>query len=87
MDMKAFVRERDLALIDLVMHGQRKKFERYAWKYGVPLPKDEIVLMAGACKALLESTSPHIEQIHREKAEQWLLENGMKLGIGLCGVR
>lgn len=82
-DMKAFVQERDLALVDLVMHGQRKKFERYAWKYGVPLPKDEIVLMAGACKALLESTSPHIEQIHREKAEQWLLENGMKPGIGV----
>lgn len=83
MDMKAFVRERDLALIDLVMHGQRKKLDRYVRKYGVPLPESEIVLMDGACKAVLASMSPHIKQNHRDKAERWLLRHGMKPGIGV----
>ena len=47
------------------------------------MPKEKPLLGAGARKALLESTSPHIEQIHREKAEQWLLRHGMKRGIGV----
>ena len=78
-DMKTFVRERDLALIDLVMYGRKKRFKKYARKYGVAsLPKNKIVFMAGACKALLGSTSSYIKQPHRDRATWWLLRHGMK---------
>ena len=79
MDMKNFVRERDLALIDFVMYGRKKRFKKYARKYGsASLPKNKIVFMAGACKALLGSTSSYIKQPHRDRATWWLLRHGMK---------
>lgn len=78
-DMKTFVRERDLALIDLVMYGRKKRFKKYARKYGsASLPKNKIVFMAGACKAILGSTSSYIKQSHRDRATWWLLRHGMK---------
>ena len=78
MDMNSFVKERDMALISLVMDGRKNRLKKYARKYGVDFPEDENVLMAGACKALLGSTSPYIKQSHRDKAVSWLLEHGMK---------
>ena len=78
-DMKTFVRERDLALIDLVMYGRKKRFKKYTRKYGMAsLPKNKIVFMAGACKSLLGSTSSYIKQSHRYMAIWWLLRHGMK---------
>lgn len=78
MDMNAFIKERDMALISLVVYGRAKKLKKYARKYDVAFPKDKNVLMAGACKALLGSTSPYIEQSHRDRAIWWLLLHGMK---------
>ena len=77
MDMKTFVKERDTTLIALVMCGRKNKLKIYARKYGVDFPKDETVLMAGACKALLGSTSVYIKEQHRNKAMSWLLAHGM----------
>lgn len=82
MDMKRFIKERDMALITLVMRGRKNKLKKYARKYGVDIPKDENVLMAGACKALLGSTSAYIKEYHRNKAMYWLIAHGMKPWIG-----
>lgn len=78
MDMNDFIKERDMALISLVVYGQAKKLKKYARKYGVAFPKDKNVLMAGACKALLGSTSPYIKQPHKDKAIWWLSRHGMR---------
>lgn len=82
MDMKAFVRERDMALISFVVYGRKDKLEKYAQKYGIDFPKDSNVLMAGACKALLKSKSAYIKQSHRNKAIARLLVYGFKPWIG-----
>ena len=81
MDMKTFVKERDAALIALVMYGRKNKLKIYARKYGVDFPEDENVLMAGACKALLCSTSVYIKEQYRNKAMSWLLAHEMNPGI------
>ena len=78
MDIKAFGKERDMALISFVVYGRKDKLEKYAQKYDIDFPKDSNVLMAGACKALLNSTSAYIKQSHRDKAIAWLLTHGFK---------
>lgn len=82
MDMKTFVKERDMALISFVVYGRKDKLEKYAQKYDIDFPKDSNLLMAGACKALLKSKSAYINQAHRNKAIARLLVYGFKPLIG-----
>jgi hypothetical protein len=72
METLAFVGERNAALRSL----DRNKIEAYARKYGINLPKDEIVFWAGIHKARLQITSFTEEE--REVSRRWLKEHGFR---------
>lgn len=70
MDIDAFVKERDEALLSL----DKRKILRYAEKYGVNLPTSETAFWAGVHKAIFALSSATDEQ--KEKSYKWLREHG-----------
>ena len=72
-EIALFVKERDEALLSM----DAKKIRQYAHKYGVRCPEDDIVILAGAAKAIRHINSATKEQ--KEAAESWLLSHGFKL--------
>lgn len=73
--IKKFVKARDKAFLSMDV----KKIRKFAEKYNIPCPGDDIVVMAGAAKAIRHISSATQEQ--KAKAEKWLLDNGFGLEI------
>ena len=70
-----FVKSRDDALVTFVKSGRLEKVYKHCEKYGVELPKDEIIMKAGLLKAVQECTNIQ-EDIKSEAAMK-----AMKMGF------
>lgn len=73
--MKRIVKERDEAFIDVVQTGSLTRLKKYAKKYGIPMPKDERVALAGVYKAV-----QHCNNIPQEIKDKAFCEC-LKLGF------
>lgn len=71
-----FVKERNEALFSL----DKEKIKKYAKKYGVPLPRNELVFWAGVYKSIIAITDAPMEL--KADAALWLGENGFCIGLG-----
>ena len=67
-----FVKERDEALLSL----DKAKILACAEKYGVRLPKNELVFWASVHKSILAINSA--DEAQKAKSKAWLLEHGFK---------
>lgn len=52
MNVNEFLNDRKQALTKAVMDNNWKPFRKYCKKYGVPIPKDRKIMMAGCYKAV-----------------------------------
>lgn len=68
--IRAFVRERDEALLSL----DRRKIEAYLRKYQIPIPQDDEVFWRGVHKAICAIKSA--PESARKTSEAWLREHG-----------
>ncbi len=55
--MKEFVKERDMAFIEYIKTGTKKKLLAYFEKYHIPYPNNEKVLEIAVYKAALQCTN------------------------------
>lgn len=69
-DFESFIKERYEAFLSL----DKKKIISYMTKYGVDIPKSELVFWAVVHKAILQLKSASEEQ--KTKSLTWLIENG-----------
>ena len=76
MNMKKFVKDRNEALLSL----DKEKIVAYCKKYGVPVPKNEIVLWAGVHKGIVTMSAASDEQ--KKDSMRWLIEHGFSPNIG-----
>lgn len=76
MKYASFVKERNEALLSL----DREKIERYAKKYGIPLPDSEEAFWRGVHKAICHITDIPFEV--RQKSADWLFDHGSTPEIG-----
>lgn len=74
--MRAFVKERDEALLSL----DKDKILAYMHHYGVPVPKSNVVFWAGIHKARIASNG--IPEDEKEKSRAWLTERGFSTTFG-----
>ena len=75
MDMQAFVKERDEALLSL----DKNKILEYCKKYSVPIPDDEEVFWAGIHKARIHTNSIPLDA--KLDSCMWLGEHGFRWEI------
>lgn len=76
MNYALFVMERNEALLSL----DRKKIERFAKKYGVPMPDNDEAFWRGVHKAICNIKTIPFEV--RQKSADWLFEHGSTPEIG-----
>lgn len=74
-DADAFVRERDEAFTDFVLHGKIDKLKAYCKRYGSPMPRDKRVMACGVYKAVQYCTN--IPEDVKNIAMQKCLKLGM----------
>lgn len=65
-----FVKERNEALFSL----DKEKIKRYAKKYQIVVPDNDMIFWAGVYKSIVAIESAPKEL--KEKAVEWLIENG-----------
>lgn len=70
--IKTWEKDRDEALKSLDI----EKIRKYCLKYKIPMPKDEIVILAGAHKARLHMLTTTEEE--KEISKKWLKEHNFK---------
>ena len=74
-ERKAFVKERDAALLSL----DKEKILAYFKKYKIKVPENETVFWAGIHKAILYMNAATEEQ--KWKSANWLIDHGFKTDI------
>ena len=74
-DMKAFVKDRDTALLSL----DKAKILAYMKKYKIKPPENEMIFWAGVHKAILYMNAATEEQ--KRKSANWLIDHGFKTDI------
>ena len=74
---KQFLKDRREVLLSLDI----KKAKAYCRKYKLPIPKNEIVLLAGLHKARCEITD--IPKKEKDISRKWLIERKMYPGLGI----
>ena len=75
MSLKQFIKERDESLLSL----NKQKITKFLNKYGVPIPKDEVVFWAGVHKAIWNLNSANADQ--KLNSMMWLTEHGFSPDI------
>lgn len=76
-----YSKDRDKVLMNLD-NENFDEIAKHCEKYGVPIPKDKISILAGLHKARLYVTNPEITDEMKQKSADWLLDRGFSLEIG-----
>lgn len=79
-EIKTFVKERNKILMNIDTPNLQE-IKAHCYKWGVQMPEDEIVILAGLHKARLYVTSKEITDEMKNNSRIWLLSHGFSLEI------
>ena len=70
-DPEQFVKDRNEAFVELVMHDNIDAMKVYMDKYGIQMPKRKAILLGGVYKAVQEVTNipQEVKDVARKKCE------------------